>query len=328
MKTLFVFAQMHYAHSNFADEVNAKKLKIGPYKKKLNLPFWYLKCLLQVPKNYDLYITEDPAFRVIIPIIKLFDHKAKFISIIAYEKPYMISKITPDKKNHYKNVLEKFDGLIAVSPMIKELLIDIGVQKKKISIARPSTKKETIEELHQCKPDLTSQNIIIIGNALDREMKGLDILVDAIKTLRRNYPKIKLFVVGGDNEVSREKYSDFDFINFLGFQRALSKPINNCSICVHIGRGDAYPISTQETMHAGLPTVVSKWTGTKEIVGKVDKKFVINPDKESAIKVINWYFKLTLKEKKTFSKKFRKAISFLTPDESRREFKNAINKLV
>ena len=33
MKTLFVFAQMHYAHSNFADEVNAKKLKIGPYKK-------------------------------------------------------------------------------------------------------------------------------------------------------------------------------------------------------------------------------------------------------------------------------------------------------
>ena len=81
-------------------------------------------------------------------------------------------------------------------------------------------------------------------------------------------------------------------------------------------------------MHAGLPTVVSKWTGTKEIVDRVDKKFVIDPDKDSAVKVIDWYFKLTLKEKKIFSKKFRKAVSFLTPDESQREFKNAIKELV
>ena len=328
MKTLFIFAQMHYAHANFADGIAAKKIKIGPYKNKLNLPFWYFKCLLKIPKNYDVYITEDPAFRLIIPIIKRFNRGAKFISVIAYGKPYIISKITPYQKTSYKNALEKFDGLVAASPMIKGLLVDIGISEKKICIARPSTKTETIEELHRCKPNLTSQNIIIIGNALDREIKGLDILVDAIRILRKKYSKIKLFIVGGNNDTSIKKYSKLNFINFLGFQKALSKPIKDCSLCVHVGKGDAYPISTQETMHAGLPTVVSKWTGTKEIVDRVDKKFVIDPDKDSAVKVIDWYFKLTLKEKKIFSKKFRKAVSFLTPDESQREFKNAIKELV
>jgi hypothetical protein len=90
MKIVFVFAQIHSAHVNFANGINADKIQIGTYKKKINIPNWYIRGILKIPKNYDVYITEDPGFRVIIPIIKLFNKKSKFFTIITYKKPYQI----------------------------------------------------------------------------------------------------------------------------------------------------------------------------------------------------------------------------------------------
>lgn len=329
MKALFVFAQMHPAHSNFAEGINADKIKIGPYKKKSNIPRWYLKCLLNISKNYDLYITEDPGFRVIIPIIKLFNRKSKFVALVAYEKPYIISKATPAKKNKYRKNLEKFDGIITVSPMVKDLLVDIGVSKNKIEIARPSAKEEVIKEMKESSPDLNSKNVLIIGNAmLKRGIKGLDILVEAMKIVRRTNTDAKLFIVGKDNEKAKETYSKLDFVEFLGFQEKLSDPMKKCSLYAHIGRGDACPISTEEAMHAGLPTLVSVWTGTKDFVEKTEKRFVVNLDKESVANAINWYFSLDKEEKVALSNNFRQTISYLTPEESRNEFKDAVYKLI
>jgi glycosyltransferase involved in cell wall biosynthesis len=91
--------------------------------------------------------------------------------------------------------------------MIKELLIDIGVNGNKIEIARPSANENVIKELHETVPDLTSRNVLIIGNSmLKRGIKGLDILVEAMKIVKETNPDTKLFVVGKNNEDAKKVF--------------------------------------------------------------------------------------------------------------------------
>ncbi|MGC9031750.1 MAG: hypothetical protein ACP5H7_03250, partial [Minisyncoccia bacterium] len=67
------------------------------------------------------------------------------------------------------------------------------------------------------------------------------------------------------------------------------------------------PLSSVEAMLGGLPTIVSEWTGTREIVEQIDRKYIIKLDPTILAKKIIEYFQLDLNKKVELSKKYRKA---------------------
>ncbi|MBT1654987.1 glycosyltransferase, partial [Klebsiella pneumoniae] len=65
------------------------------------------------------------------------------------------------------------------------------------------------------------------------------------------------------------------------------------SLCLHLSNGDAFPVSTLEAMSAGVPTIVSTTTGTKEVVKVIEPRLVVDSEPMAAIKAVDWYFGLS-----------------------------------
>jgi glycosyltransferase involved in cell wall biosynthesis len=75
------------------------------------------------------------------------------------------------------------------------------------------------------------------------------------------------------------------------------------SIYLHLGRGDAFPLSVEEAMLAGLPAIVSDQTGSKELVEAIGKNFVVPMQQEKIVKAVTDYFSSSYKRKIFLSKK-------------------------
>ena len=119
----------------------------------------------------------------------------------------------------------------------------------------------------------------------------------------------------------------FPGIKFEGRVKILPY-LKKCSLCVHPARGDTFPVSTLETMATGLPTLVSVDTGTKEVVERVDKRFVVPLDERKIAKRISDYFSTDIQKKKVWSRKFRKEGGKFREKKMLSEFKSKFTNLL
>jgi glycosyltransferase involved in cell wall biosynthesis len=60
-----------------------------------------------------------------------------------------------------------------------------------------------------------------------------------------------------------------------------------------------------EAMCAGVPSIVSEWTGTREAVEHVDPGLVVPCDAESAAEKVHWYFSLSPEARRALSARCR-----------------------
>jgi glycosyltransferase involved in cell wall biosynthesis len=114
----------------------------------------------------------------------------------------------------------------------------------------------------------------------------------------------------------------------LGHKSKIEDYLTNYSLCVHCGRGEAWGISINETMAAGIPTIVSEWTGAKDAVIKVDTKLICDITVESLYEKINWYFNLTKEMKIVLSNKSKSIASNYTEKAAINNFKLIFEELV
>lgn len=78
---------------------------------------------------------------------------------------------------------------------------------------------------------------------------------------------------------------------------------------LHCSRGDAFPTSTIEAMAAGVPVLVSDWTGTRQLVRQIDEAFIVELDKAKIAERIEWFLNLSAERKQSFSAAFREISS-------------------
>jgi len=121
--------------------------------------------------------------------------------------------------------------------------------------------------------------------------------------VKKEFPKSELFIVGKMPDLSKYLDSNAEGVRCLGYVENLNEVIKKSALYVHMGRGDTFPLSCVEAMLGGLPTIVSEWTGTKEVVEKVNKNLIVELDPYKLAKKIKWYFSLNYKEKLKLSKK-------------------------
>jgi glycosyltransferase involved in cell wall biosynthesis len=68
------------------------------------------------------------------------------------------------------------------------------------------------------------------------------------------------------------------------------------------------PNTVVEAMAAGLPALISEWTGTRETVKKVDENLIAPLEPEAIAEKILWYFSLTSAERKKLSERSREVV--------------------
>jgi len=305
MKILFLYYDPHYAHAEMAKALHADfypapKLRSESSNMLLG-GLSILKAVFTLPKNYNVYFCEGT---YIIPALArklgLLSKRARIVNILASPLLYYIKigRIKGIRKKFALWLLKEVDLFVSIGRMEDDLLKEILSNAKSI-VTYPRPKKEVITSLLKDKrvPDLNSHKILTIGTNR-AYYKGIDIVYKAFKIVKKDFPDAELLIVGRMPDLSNYVNCNGKGVHCLGYVEDLKEVIKNSALYVHMGRGDTFPLSTLEAMLGSLPAIVSEWTGTKEVVSKVDRKLIIelNP-KELANKII-WYFSLN-NDKKT-----------------------------
>lgn len=315
-------------HKAIADAIGADTFTsrlLGNMNFKTN-PMNLIKSVLFLPKGYDIYLSETVfIIPVIAKILHIIPQNSKIINISADPILYNLVNGIPNglPAPVFKYLLHKVDGFIMIGKW-GFLLDKLGISSPRIEIAA-AIDSTSYSKLIKIKKVNFNHKIIFVGNVIPSRMKykGLDIIINALNIIRKEYPDSTLMLTG-NSKLDRK----YDGVVLTNYKSDISKIIGSASIAVNMGRGDTFPIGTLESMLAGVPTIVSTQTGTKSIVASVNKKFIADLDQNDLASKITYYFGLTKIKKIELSRKFKRAAIPYNTKNVLRNFKNKWAKLV
>lgn len=321
-KILYVYTGDHHVHRKFVKTITPH---IVPLSKNL-------------PNGFEVYFFEGAyAQPALLRMTRKINKNAKIITFFADPRLYYLGKrlIFDYKKDQLKRtarskqklskfLIKKIDGALCEGSFNKNLFRRYN-KTSPVKVIYPFIYDKTYKQLIKIKPELSSNNILFIGNGPDPYCKGLDILIEIFKKLQKEFPDSKLYVLGEDWKIKQEWIAKNIF--FEG-RRDIVPYLKKCSLLVHIGQGEGFGIPIIESMLAGVPAIVSEYTGAKDIVKKADKNLVAPLDKNVILEKIKNYFQEDIKTKEELSKKCRRATKELTEKNMLKKFKETFSELL
>jgi len=325
-KILFLYVTPAQAHKIMAEKLNATFMYAFPWKGSgmVRLLILLVKTF-QIPKHYDIYFCEGSSY-LFPATAKLFGLlKGKIILICADQLFHDLNKgfISPKKAFIYKTLLKKVDGFLCIGKMVKHDLQKIIPNANAIVIYPEieNNKKNLLLKHSNIIPNLRSKRIIFIGRP-DFFYKGIDLLIEVFIEIKRIYPDAELTIVGDWSKhmiksqqskaivkISEQKILNTikdtkNNINILSNlnDKDFVKTLKSSALYLHLGRGDAFPLTVVEAMLAGLPAIVSNETGPKELIKQLNADFVVPLNKDEIIRAVTDYFSMSERRKLFLSK--------------------------
>uniref|UniRef100_A0A7C3MI86 Glycosyltransferase family 1 protein n=1 Tax=Dictyoglomus thermophilum TaxID=14 RepID=A0A7C3MI86_DICTH len=306
-KILFLLYSPHYFHKSLANSVGAVDLDILSNKKNyFERILFYLKYALNSSSS-DILLCEGtfliPSLFKLLPFKRF---KKTIINISADPTLFYIKikRINILKRFLYFLAMPQVDLFICVGNMEKDILKEI-YPNSKIIVTYPYIKEERYNYLLNLPvKEKFNHNILFIGNGPDYFCKGLDILANTFKIVKKKIQDSELFILGNWDMEIKKKFS-YDGIKFIDFTD-VCEYIEKSSLYVHLGRGEAFSVSTLEALLGGIPSIVSEYTGAKEVVGNLRRDFVVPLDSKIVAEKIIEYFSLPEDEKIYLSLKAKK----------------------
>lgn len=333
----------HPTHAEYAKSINCDFFYEDSYLRWHDRPnsfkvrrylSWIMNAIMFPSKDYDVILTE--CIRIPQLLMKWFGllRGRKLIALMDDESLFFIkiSRYPSSTVWLMRQFLRSADGLICVGDFQTELAKRI-VPANKICTIFNGVEANRFNKLIKLRPNLDTKTILIIGNmgVEWREFyKGLDLAIEATNLVRCEIQSIKLIVVGTVSRVTIEKYltlQEQDHLQFVGNQKDISKYLAECSLYLHPSRGEAWGISINEAMVAGVTPIVSEHTGAMEVVKQVSPELVSSLDLPTLSKKIKWFFDLPLSEKKKLSEKCKNVSQPYKEEKAIVAFNEAFEKL-
>ena len=311
----------HPVHIGFAESIYAKF-----YSYDASMHFMSRLCMGMKLPNYDVYLLDAPAKL----ILKKITTNCKLIQLTAsLFYPHLtlgVPKIVPKwervaKKHLYRCLYRTVDGAIAVSEFIKNEASKI--LKCPIKVVHPYIQPALYTRLSCLKPNLDTHKISFIG--YHRENIRCDILIEAFKLVKEEFRDSELYIIGKGHSKELERFGG---IHVTGWVDDIVPFLQKTSLLVFPGYGQAFYIGVTEALRAGVPALISKYTGAKDVVKEIKREFIRNITPEDFAKGIAWYFDLSLDEKKQYSKRARAVSEGFTKKRKCQEFREKFESLL
>ena len=284
----------------------------------------------KIPKKYEIYIVEGTYIKpILMRKIGKISRDKKIVTLISDPRLFYLSigkkfdfkreiivKYPKFRSLIAKRLLKELDGVICTSELTASLFRKFN-KKSPLMITPGFVFKESFKKISKIKPNLSNKNILFIGYGPDFYCKGLDLLIESFKEVKKKIPDANLYILG---RWKIKKEWVYEGVHFEGEQNVLHY-LKKCSLSVHLGRGEAFGINILETMLAGIPTLVSEYTGAKQVVKIADKKLVIPLKRDIVVKRVVDYFKSSLNYKERLSKKCKKTAKEFNEEKILKEFK-------
>lgn len=182
--------------------------------------------------------------------------------------------------------------------------------KDKFSLNNTVTIYNGIEEERIVENKMSGFNNKMVFCGRLSKVKGVDILINALKILNETKKYyLELIIVGDGEERERlekmcSEYQLVDNIKFEGFQNDIWKFLDNSSIFIYpVTCNEAFGISIVEAMARGCIPIASKRGGIGEIISNCENGFLIDElSAESLAKTIANVYELEKEEKERISK--------------------------
>lgn len=182
-------------------------------------------------------------------------------------------------------------GVIAVSAALREDYVARGLKKEKVTVVHNGVdldrfRRPRQESRAQLAREfaLTSERPIVATVSVLRPRKGVEVLLEAIRTI----PGADFLIIGDGSERERwtalaESLGVSSRIRWAGYRTDVDALLAGCDLFVHPSLDDAFPTVLLEAMGAGLPVIASRVGGIPEIVDEGLTGWLVAPGDAPAL---------------------------------------------
>ncbi|MEM3369376.1 MAG: glycosyltransferase family 4 protein [Candidatus Micrarchaeia archaeon] len=312
----FIYSGPHPVHEAFAKTVCNKFYPSFTYKK-YRLPF--LKNIDAILRGFllpyaDIYLCESGTDLLVAIPRKILNPKIKIIALVASSYGIM-GRTNILSKSLMKIILNKCDGIIAVSAYIKNKLRSEGI-KINIKVVNPFL---DVDRFSKIKARLDNKRFLYIGR--NHPERNIKFLIRVFKNL-----PYKLTIVG--NGFEKREFSNN--IHFEAATRNIEKYLIKNTFYIDLSMFAPYPVAVLEAIAAGEIPILSKDCGNSEILKKVgESELVINNyDSKLVAEKIEKIVKKPIKWRKKIVFKLKRRVLRLNKNRQCKLFKKTFNEMI
>jgi glycosyltransferase involved in cell wall biosynthesis len=307
------YGQVHHSHKAMAESVDAELIQVDA-----GSPISRIMSAKKLDLGNRPVITEGgiPLFQA--AWMDIFGHCGPIIHLAADEALMNIFNsldhyTTKDRLAHawaHRHI----DAVFAVSPRLAAEARVFGTEH--IRVIHPFPDSWKWDNLIKNNPDLTSNRILAVGS--NRPKNNFGILNKVGKYCEED---IIFDLVGPETDELRrtEHVNPHGFVNQEEFLKLFSE--TKASILPAVSQ--PFPVSTLESMIAGLPPFVTDETGTSPFIGKIHPKLVQTNSAKSFANAIDWYSNLESDKRQRISDRARQMGEFFDRDTGKEMFSEA-----
>lgn len=227
---------------------------------------------------------------------------SRFTGIPAVHTIYCPVKTKSKEYLFYKYFLKSIKKIIAISNNVRTSLNEIGIPYDKIevippivdfSVFKPSVGGENIRDTLGIGDEFT---ILYLGNLT--KTKGIDIVLDALNIVKKQFPDTKLIsgieLTHSSTDVRKKeilnkinRYNLMQKIIELGLIPNVEKIMDAADVVVAPFQNTYevadYPLVVLESMAVGTPVITTRVGGIPELIKSGENGILINPDDPTAL---------------------------------------------
>lgn len=153
----------------------------------------------------------------------------------------------------------------------------VGIDENKFNI------KMTLKEKQELRKSigLSKDDFVLIYVARMDKNKNQGFLIEVMKRLVPDYPKIHLLLVGPDelNGIYQEQAKEVDRnVHFLGFRKDIAKLMKISDIAVSSSLREGLPVNIMEAMFSELPVVATDARGVRDLIENKKNGYIVEPN--------------------------------------------------
>jgi len=183
---------------------------------------------------------------------------------------------TEDAKVRLYNVvdsimLRKMHRVIAVSQFTRNHLVSRGIREKRIVVIPNAIDASTLSDNAPIREPIVSRPILMIAAGRFSREKGLDILLDALATVKNSAPAFKLYLYGKGPEESNlrmqvENLGLTEIVEFCGFVDDIAPVFRSMDMLVMTSRSEGMPLIILEAWKERLGVIATAVGGIPEMI--------------------------------------------------------------